>query len=154
MADTVDTERLGETEEEESKLRPKIAQLAQMVRESKYTVFYTGAGVSTSSGIGDYRGPSGAWTQRRQKQLELKGKGRSAEENDELAKILEAQAAAKKIKQPVKKVSMLDAGPSLTHMAQATMIRLGLAHCKDRPDGRLNLLSPPVGNGAALAPTL
>jgi mono-ADP-ribosyltransferase sirtuin 6 len=32
-----------------------------MMKESKYTVFYTGAGVSTSCGVGDYRGPSGAW---------------------------------------------------------------------------------------------
>jgi NAD-dependent SIR2 family protein deacetylase len=41
-----------------------------MVKESKYTVFFTGAGVSTSSGVSDYRGPNGAWTKRRIAELQ------------------------------------------------------------------------------------
>lgn len=71
MADTVDSKRVSEFNEEDTPIfQKKLDQLAAMVKKSKYTVFYTGAGVSTSAGVGDYRGPSGAWTNRKIKQLE------------------------------------------------------------------------------------
>ena len=39
------------------------AHLAQLIRDSTYCVFVTGAGLSTNSGIRDYRGPNGIWTE-------------------------------------------------------------------------------------------
>jgi NAD-dependent SIR2 family protein deacetylase len=60
-----------------------------MVRKSKYTVFFTGAGVSTSAGISDYRGPAGAWTQRRIRELEQLGEKRTTYEESELEKLVE-----------------------------------------------------------------
>ena len=42
--------------------RIKIA--ANWIANSKYLVFFTGAGISTDSGIPDYRGPDGVWTRR------------------------------------------------------------------------------------------
>jgi len=50
-------------------LNAKIDRLAQWIMESKYTVVFTGAGISTESGIRDFRGPDGLWT-RRDKGLE------------------------------------------------------------------------------------
>eukprot|EP01060_Flectonema_neradi_P001668 TRINITY_DN11002_c0_g1_i1.p1 TRINITY_DN11002_c0_g1~~TRINITY_DN11002_c0_g1_i1.p1 ORF type:complete len:301 (+),score=60.70 TRINITY_DN11002_c0_g1_i1:259-1161(+) len=54
---------LQELTEGESELKVKIMTLAEMIQKAKHAVVYTGAGVSTSSGIPDYRGPEGVWTQ-------------------------------------------------------------------------------------------
>ncbi len=45
-------------------LREKIQTLAQWLYESRYTVVFTGAGISTDSGLPDFRGPDGVWTRR------------------------------------------------------------------------------------------
>merc|ERR1719161_968165 len=44
----------------------KLDKLAQMVRESDHFVAFTGAGISTSAGIPDFRGPDGKWTREAQ----------------------------------------------------------------------------------------
>merc|ERR1711959_398125 len=84
-----DSRRVREFCEPEEALDKKTTELAQLIRESKYTVFFTGAGVSTSAGINDYRGPSGAWTQRRIRNLESLGIKMNEEERTELVKLVE-----------------------------------------------------------------
>ncbi|MDD5169026.1 MAG: Sir2 family NAD-dependent protein deacetylase [Syntrophales bacterium] len=40
----------------------KISEVAQLIMESKKVVIFTGAGVSTESGIPDFRSPGGIWS--------------------------------------------------------------------------------------------
>ncbi|KAK7070074.1 NAD-dependent protein deacetylase sirtuin-6 [Halocaridina rubra] len=75
----------------------KVTILAEWLRESKHTVFHTGAGISTSAGIPDFRGPKGVWT-------------------------LEKQGL-----KPDINISWDDAKPTLTHMAIATLEHAGHA---------------------------
>ncbi|MEN8233396.1 MAG: Sir2 family NAD-dependent protein deacetylase [Actinomycetota bacterium] len=42
-----------------------IARLASMLRSANRLLIFTGAGISTASGIPDYRGPQGVWNTRR-----------------------------------------------------------------------------------------
>ena len=44
--------------------KEKCAELGHWVRQAHYVVWFTGAGVSTESGIPDFRGPDGVWTRR------------------------------------------------------------------------------------------
>ena len=67
-------------------------------KESSHTVFHTGAGISTSAGIPDFRGPKGVWT------LEKKGL------------------------KPDINVSWDHAVPTKSHMAIAKLIDMNLAH--------------------------
>ncbi|KPV64033.1 MAG: NAD-dependent protein deacetylase [Candidatus Bathyarchaeota archaeon BA2] len=46
----------------ESDLERKINTLAQWMFEARYLVVFTGAGISTESGLPDFRGPNGIWT--------------------------------------------------------------------------------------------
>jgi NAD-dependent deacetylase len=47
-----------------SDLEQRIEKLAQMLAASGYTVVFTGAGISTDSGLRDFRGSDGLWTRR------------------------------------------------------------------------------------------
>jgi len=43
-------------------LNEKIEIFAKLLYTSRYPVFFTGAGISTESGLPDFRGPDGMWT--------------------------------------------------------------------------------------------
>jgi NAD-dependent protein deacetylase/lipoamidase len=45
-----------------SDLDQRIQIFAKLIYQSRYPVFFTGAGISTESGLPDFRGPDGVWT--------------------------------------------------------------------------------------------
>ena len=101
MADTAHKteEEIREFHDPPEVFAAKIDQLADMIVKSKHMVTWTGAGVSTSTGIPDYRGPNGKWT----------------------------LAAQKKKRDPsIKVVNSLNASPSPTHMAIVALLRAGM----------------------------
>ena len=51
-------------------LESRMEQLAAAVRESRHLVAFSGAGISTESGIPDFRGPKGVWTRMRPIELQ------------------------------------------------------------------------------------
>jgi len=45
-------------------LESRIETFAKWLYKTRYPVFFTGAGISTASGLPDFRGPDGVWTRR------------------------------------------------------------------------------------------
>ncbi|XP_056149503.1 NAD-dependent protein deacylase sirtuin-6-like [Lampris incognitus] len=86
---------LPETFDSPEELKAKVQTLAQLIKESQCLVVHSGAGISTSTGIPDFRGPKGVWT------LEEKGET------------------------PHFDITFEDARPSLTHMALVGLQRAG-----------------------------
>ncbi|XP_055387149.1 NAD-dependent protein deacetylase Sirt6 [Condylostylus longicornis] len=89
---------LPEKFDDEKVLNDKCESLVSLLETSKHVVFHTGAGISTSVGIPDFRGPKGVWT------LEQKGE------------------------KPNINVSFDDAIPSKTHMAIKALVEKGYIH--------------------------
>src|ERR687891_1862891 len=48
----------------ERHLQRHVRKIARWIAASEHTVAFTGAGISTDSGIPDFRGPEGVWTRR------------------------------------------------------------------------------------------
>ena len=54
--------------EPNSTLLPKIKEIAKLLKSCKHCIVFTGAGVSTSAKIPDFRGPQGVWTKEHKKE--------------------------------------------------------------------------------------
>lgn len=79
-------------------VKVKCEEFADLIRHSQRIVCLTGAGISTSCGIPDFRGPNGVWT------LEKKGMAAKTDENN---------------------VSFENARPSFSHHALVELHRRG-----------------------------
>ncbi len=95
----------------------EIERLAQLIMESKKTVVFTGAGISTESGIPDFRSPGGIWS-------------RYDPEDFTIQKFLSGPAARKTIwKMSVEGGLLTEAEPNLAHYAIAGLYQLGKLDC-------------------------
>eukprot|EP00808_Paulinella_micropora_P004637 g18251.t1 len=103
---------MEEFEETGKVLGDKISLLADICRASKEIVAFTGAGISTSAGIPDFRGPQGIWT--------LSEK----EENEKAEGKLQTRQASKPDGQDLSK-SLAAFEPTKGHMALVALQQAG-----------------------------
>jgi len=57
-----DEEQMKERYDSQEVVNQKIQRLVEMIKASNHMICFTGAGISTSAGIPDFRGPKGKWT--------------------------------------------------------------------------------------------
>ncbi|ELU05314.1 hypothetical protein CAPTEDRAFT_181192 [Capitella teleta] len=55
--------KTAETHDSLARIQAEAKRIAAMITKAKHLVAFTGAGISTSAGIGDFRGKSGKWTE-------------------------------------------------------------------------------------------
>ena len=123
----------------------RIKTLAQWLYESRYLIVFTGAGISTESGLPDFRGPDGLWT-RRDKGLPPRPMGRpwdSVEPNKGHIAIVELQKLEKLkflISQNVDNLHLKSGiRPELIAELHGNITKLRCTRCGktlDRSDGR------------------
>jgi len=95
----------------------EIERLAQLIIESQKVIVFTGAGISTESGIPDFRSPGGIWS-------------RYDPEDFTIQKFLSSPAARKTIwKMSVEGGLLTEAEPNLAHYAIAELYQLGKLDC-------------------------
>jgi len=91
--------------------------LAQLIIQSRKVVVFTGAGISTESGIPDFRSPGGVWS-------------RYDPEDFTIQKFLSGPAARQTIwKMSIEGGLLAEAKPNLAHYAIAELYRLGKLDC-------------------------
>jgi mono-ADP-ribosyltransferase sirtuin 6 len=94
--------------------------LVELVQSAKRVVILTGAGISTSAGIPDFRGPTGIWTKEQQEKKESEKK---KEDSTEKAKdTTEDDSSNKKRKRAPVAVDFDQAAPTLTHRALTFLV--------------------------------
>ncbi|KAG9508845.1 NAD-dependent protein deacetylase Sirt6, partial [Fragariocoptes setiger] len=102
------------------KLEEKISILAKFIRECSKCTVHVGAGISTSAGIPDFRGPKGVWT----KQLQ-KLQRRDADECIDKSKQTKEQDDEDVSSMSV---SFEEATPTYTHLSICKMLEQKLIH--------------------------
>ncbi|MEE9910310.1 MAG: Sir2 family NAD-dependent protein deacetylase [Deltaproteobacteria bacterium] len=91
----------------------KINQVAEMIAKARRVVVFTGAGISTESGIPDFRGPGGLWT-------------KYDPDDFTIDKFLGSHATRKKMWQRLREGGLMeDAKPNAAHYAVVALEKMG-----------------------------
>ena len=127
-----------------SDLNQRINTLAQWMFEAKHMVVFTGAGISTESGLPDFRGPDGVWT-RQAKGLPPKTRDfSSAEPNAGHMAIVELQRLGKLdflISQNVDNLHLKSGiQPDLLAELHGNVTKLKCTHCEAQVDRSAGLV--------------
>ena len=93
-----------------------VNEVAELILRSQKVVFFTGAGVSTESGIPDFRSPGGIWT-------------KYDPEDFTYRKYLTDPEARKRSWALMRESSLVDARPNRAHYAIAELEKLGKLDC-------------------------
>lgn len=59
-----EAKKTAEYHDSDSFIKTEAKRIVKMLSNAKYPIFFTGAGISTAAGIGDFRGKDGKWTER------------------------------------------------------------------------------------------
>ena len=94
-----------------------IAQVAKDLAESKYAIALTGAGISTESGIPDFRSPGGLWSKFDPDDFTIDKFLNSAQTRKKMWKLLLDGGL------------MADAAPNVAHLAIAELEKMGKLSC-------------------------
>lgn len=94
-------------------MEAKINKVAEMIAASKKLVIFTGAGISTESGIPDFRGPDGLWTKVDPEDFTIDRFLRSSETRKNVWYLF------------VEGGALLDAAPNRAHLAIAELEKMG-----------------------------
>jgi len=139
-------------------LEDRIRLLACWISEAKHLVVFTGAGISTESGLPDFRGPDGVWTRQEKGLPAQKFDWSSAKPNASHRAIFELQEMGRLgflITQNVDNLH-LESGirPELLSELHGNIMRLQCRSCGFKCDSFPDLIACPVCENGRLAPSL
>jgi mono-ADP-ribosyltransferase sirtuin 6 len=103
----------------------KLRKLAELVRASSHLVILTGAGISTSANIPDFRGPKGIWTLEKKQRQESSRKEQQTEPRKKKQKLSESSSPTVESSSPEVAMDFSAARPTLTHRAITFLAKEG-----------------------------
>ena len=119
----------------------KAKRIAELIQQAQHCIAFTGAGISTAAGIGDYRGKSGKWTEQDREQV-VESLQITQSSDSGLLRRMSSDASAISEDGGVPYESLR---PTYTHEALAKLTDMGLLHhiISQNGDGLHGLSSVP-----------